>query len=221
MRTKSGQIYKENLNLQSILRLFLSNYVILTHTRNAGTPYPVQHSTRKKSHVKAQTWSNDKRCTHLHIAISYNPMLQRTPRLRRATSNTLHEIFNSAQHSFPRSSTEKLSPSLGDTFLRCGVRSTCLPHSYKVEIACMPEHHVAPHFWAPSNILPYPTPQSRHPDGYLAWDLPNSGVALSPEGEPHSQIYKGLSILYICGNPQSSFFRKFGSRTYTTKTLHI
>ena len=48
MRTKSGQIYEENLNIQSILRLFLSNYAFSHHTRNAGTPQHAQHLSRKK-----------------------------------------------------------------------------------------------------------------------------------------------------------------------------
>lgn len=47
MRTKSGQIYEENLNKQSILRLFLSNYTFPTHTRNAGTLQDDQHPMRE------------------------------------------------------------------------------------------------------------------------------------------------------------------------------
>ena len=74
----------------------------------------------------------------------------------------------------------------GGTFLRCQASITRSPCSYKVEIAWVTRNSTAtnahsviatglspPHGTtrAPSNILPYPTPRSRHPYGHLAWDL--------------------------------------------------
>ena len=44
-----------------------------------------QHFSKKITRKKPLA-PNDKRCTHLHIAISYNPMPRRTPHLGRVTS---------------------------------------------------------------------------------------------------------------------------------------
>ena len=146
--------------------------------------------------------------THAHRPYRITPMPRRTPRHNMVGRIPCTRF--STQHSALSYTSEQRSYHLTRWhFPLLRGRSTCPLHSYKVEIACMRSITWHPP-WAPSNILPYPTPQSRYPHGHLAWDLPNSGAALSPHDEPHSYLSKDcLYIIYV--QPSKFFFRKFGS----------
>ena len=84
----------------------------------------------------------------------------------------------------------------------------------------MPKASRGTHSWAPSNILPYPTPQSRHPDGHLAWDLLIRELRFRLTTSHTPNILR--VAIYKYKSPLKVYIRKFGSRTYTTKNFaHI
>lgn len=155
----------------------------------------------------------------MHIAQSHNLMPQRTPRLSMMASNTLHEIFNSAQHSFSCSSTEKLSPTLDDTFLRCRVHNTCSLRSYKVEIAWITKYRVAHTGTEQYSTLSDPSIEAPALGTSHGIFFYRSCAFVSRRAT--LLLFKGLSIYIIYVQPLKISYQKFGSRIYTTKTLHI
>ena len=147
-------------------------------------------------------------------------MPRRTPHLGRVTSILCTRF--STQRSTLFHAPQPRSYRLPKTTLSSVAEYAVLAYHTHIRLrlpVCL-RHHVAPHSWAPSNILPYPTPQSRHPDGHLAWDLliRELRFRLTTSHTPNIlrvAIYKYKSTLKV-------YIRKFGSRTYTTKNFaHI
>ena len=127
-------MYKENLNYQSILRLFLSNYAISFDMRNAGTPQTAQHSTRENDVKEAHLAQTTRDVHHVH-----HPIVEpRATTITTTTIVTLRYLARDFQLSialFLTLRNQEVITYIGDTFLSYARRDTRSPCSYKVEIA--------------------------------------------------------------------------------------
>ena len=98
-----------------------------------------QHFSKKITRKKPLA-PNDKRCTHAHH-LSQNPTPTHMPTGHTSILGTRFSTQHGTLSQVPQPRSYHLQ---GNTFPGCAKQDTCSPYSYKVEIACMPEHHVAP-----------------------------------------------------------------------------
>ena len=122
---------------------------------------------------------------------------RRTPRQRICSQAIRRYSARDFQHStalFLKFHNQEVITYEGDTFPDCAKQDTCSPYSYKVEIACMPEHHVAPKGTEQYSTLSDPSTEAPY------W-VPRTGSSLREyafvQDEPYSYYFKDY-IYNIC-----------------------